>query len=240
MAAVRTAQPVADTALASARAGVGRAPAHMAWERVVLAARTALWAGDSADESRSSAVRRDRVVAHIRQGLAAVVDTHRAPAGAAGTRRGLAAVVGEVRVSAVSVGSDPGRARRDVVGPAADLSRDHGEGAAPADLDTGRNSCLGIVAIPCCDGIPPGGNDTPLVGAGTCPQARSGSGARGRRARTFAAAGRPSTTPHVRASRAPGRPALSRPASPALHGGLPTRCTEGRNPAACVRARCWR
>jgi hypothetical protein len=167
---------------------------------VALPARSTLWAGDSADESRLSAVRRDRAVAHIHQGLAAVVDSHRTPAEAAGTRRGLAAVAGDARVPAVSVGSDPGRARRDVVDPVGELSRDHGEAAAPADLDTGRNSCLGIVTIPSGEGIPPGGNDTPLVGPGICPSVRSASGARGRRARTVlvvhpaAAASRPLTT----------------------------------------------
>jgi hypothetical protein len=150
----------------------------MAWERVVLPARSASWAGDSADESRSSADRRDRAVARIRQDLAAGVDSHRVPAEAAGTHRGLAAVAGDARVSAVSVGSGPGRARRDVVGPVGDLSRDHGEAVAPADLDTGRNSCLGIVTIPSGEGIPPGGNDPPLVGAGICSSIRSASGAR--------------------------------------------------------------
>ena len=115
-------------------------------------ARSASWAGDSTDESRSSAVRRDRAVARTRQGLAAVVDSHRAPAEAAGTRRDWAAVAGDARVPAVS---DPGRAHRDVVGPGGELSRDHGEAAAPTDLDTGRHACLGIVTIPSGEDIPP-------------------------------------------------------------------------------------
>jgi hypothetical protein len=82
-----------------------------------------------------------------------VVDSHRVPAEAAGTRRGCAAVAGDARVPAVSVGSDPGRARRDVVGPFGELARDYGEAAALVDLDTGRNSYLGIVTIPSGEGI---------------------------------------------------------------------------------------
>jgi hypothetical protein len=129
----------------------------MAGERVAIPARSAVWADGSAGGAVSSTVRRDRAAARICQGLAAAaVDRHRAPAEAGGTRRGCAAVAGDARVPAVSIGADPGRARRDVVGPVGDLSRDHGEAAAPADLDTGRHSCVGIVRYRLAAAYPPG------------------------------------------------------------------------------------
>lgn len=106
------------------------------------------------------------------------MDTHRAPTAAAGTRWGRAAVAGDARAPAVSVGSDPRRAHRDAVDPVGELPRDQGEAAAPADLDTGRNSCLGILTIRSGAGIPPEGTNALLVVQESAPSVRSASGAR--------------------------------------------------------------
>jgi len=74
------------------------------------------------------------------------MDIHRAPAEAVDTRWGRAAVAGDAH-----------QPRRDTVDPVGELPRDHDEAAAPADLDTGRNSCLGILATRSGVRIPPEG-----------------------------------------------------------------------------------